>query len=230
MKASDIMVSNVIAVGPDASVLDVANLLLKNRISAVPVVSERGELLGIVSEGDLMRRAEAGTDRQRSWWLEALTSNEALATEFVKSHARKVADIMTRRVVTAKPDTPIGEIASLLEKNGIKRAPIVKEGKIVGIVSRANLLQALAVARKEPAPTTTVGDAAVRARVEAQLKAQRWTSPWLFNVIVQDGTVELWGVVDSEAEKKAARVAAEVTPGVRAVNDNMIIRPVFAGE
>jgi CBS domain-containing protein len=230
MKASDIMVSNVITIGANTSVREIADTLVKNRISAVPVVGEHGELLGIVSEGDLMRRVEAGTERHRSWWLEALASNEALAAEFVRSHARKVTDIMTRHVVTAKPDTPISDIASILEKNGIKRVPIVKDGKVVGIVSRANLLQALASAPKEAPAAPSVDDVTLRAKIEALLKSQRWTNPWLLNVIVHDGTVELWGIVDSQAEKKAARVAAEVTPGVRAVNDNLIIRPVMAAE
>lgn len=230
MKASDIMVSNVVTVGPNATVRDVANILLKNRISAVPVIGERGELLGIVSEGDLMRRAEAGTERRYSWWLQALTSNEGLAAEYVRSHARNVTDIMTRHVVTAKPDTAISEIASLLEKNGIKRVPIVGDGKVVGIVSRANLLQALATAPTEAPAGPSADDATIRARVEAQLKGQGWTSPWLLNVMVHEGKVELWGIVNSQAEKKAAGVAAEVTPGVRTVNNNVIIRPVRAGE
>lgn len=230
MKASDVMVSNVITVGANATVRDVATTLLKNRISAVPVVGEHGELLGIVSEGDLMQRVEAGTEGHRSWWLEALMPNQELAAEFVRSHARKVTDIMTRPVVTAKPDTSISEIASLLEKNGIKRVPIVKDEQIVGIVSRANLLQALASTPKEAPAAPAVDDETLRAKVEAQLKAQRWTSPWLLNVIVHDGIVELWGIVDSQVEKKAARVAAEEIPGVRAVNDNLFIRPIMARE
>lgn len=230
MKASDIMVSNVITIGPEATVRDVANLLLTNRISAVPVVGESGNILGIVSEGDLMRRAEAGTERHYSWWLNMLSSNEALAAEFVRSHARKVTDVMTREVVTAKPDASVGDIATLLEKKRIKRVPIVKDGKIVGIVSRANLVQALASAPQEAGAQRKEDDAAVRKKVEAQLSAQAWTSPWELNVIVHDGTVDLWGVVHSEIEKRAARVAAEVVPGVRAVNDNLVIWSVVSGE
>ena len=229
MKASDIMVSKVVTVSPNASVGDAANLLLANRISALPVVGENGQLLGIVSEGDLMRRAEAGTERHHSWWLKMLISNESLAAEFVKSHARKVADVMTRNVVTAKPETPVADIASLLEKNRIKRVPIVQDGKIVGIVSRSNLLQALASAPQDASAKRKTEDAAIREKVEAQLSTQAWTKPWLLNVIVHDGTVELWGVVDSQTEKKAARVAAEVIPGVRAVNDNLVVWPVVSG-
>jgi CBS domain-containing protein len=228
MKASDIMVSNVITIGVDATVYDVAELLVEKRISAVPVVSAKGELLGIVSEGDLLRRAEVGTEKRRSWWLEAWTSKEALANDFVKSHSRKATDIMTRRVITARPDTSLGEIATLLEQNGIKRVPIVTGGKVVGIVSRSNLIQALASATKANGPQARVDDATIREKVMAQLKTRPWTKPWLVNVVVQDGTVNLWGVVDSQAEKDAARVAVETTPGVRAVSNHLVTWPTVA--
>jgi CBS domain-containing protein len=228
MNAVDVMVTKVITVGPDACVQDVAHILLTNRISAVPVIDANGKLLGIVSEGDLMCRAEAGTGRRRPWWLAALIGREAFAAEYVKEHSRKVTDVMTRSVITAKPNTPLRDIANLLEKNGIKRVPIVEDGKVVGIVSRANLLQALASLRKQidgPAPS----DSDIRNGVIARLEAEPWSHPSLVNVIVQDGAVELWGIVDSPAEKKAVRVAAEVTSGVRAVNDNLIVRPAEWG-
>jgi CBS-domain-containing membrane protein len=229
MKAADVMVTNVITVGPDACVQDVARALVEARISGVPVVGSDGKLLGIVSEGDLMRRAEAGTGRRRPWWLAVLTGREVLASEFIKEHSRKVADVMTRQVVTAAPDTPLWTIANLLEKNAIKRVPIVQDGKVVGIVSRANLLQALASFSKRVEAAAPDTDSNIREKVLTQLKAEPWSRPSLINVIVQDGTVELWGIVDSASEKKAVRVAAEVTPGVRAVNDNLIIRPVESG-
>ncbi len=226
MNAADVMTSNVITISPDASILDLATLLLANRISAVPVIGERGELEGIVSEGDVLRRVEVGTERRRSWWLAALATNEELAADFVKSHAGKVADIMTRRVVTARMDTPIAEIASLLERHAIKRVPIMDAGKVVGIVSRANLVQALASAQRRVAAGTAADDAGLRQSIERRLSAQAWARPWLLNVIVCDGTAELWGIVESQAEKDAARVAAESTPGVRAVNDRLIVRQI----
>jgi CBS domain-containing protein len=191
MKASDIMVAKVVTIGPNASVRDVADLLLNDHISAVPVISENGNLLGIVSEGDLMRRAEIGTERHRSWWLEMLSSDEALAGEFVKANTRKVADVMTRNVITANPETQVCDIASLMEKSSVKRVPIVKDGKVVGIVSRANLLQALASAPLEAGAQQKVADSALREKVEARLSAQAWTKPWQPNVIVHDGTVDL---------------------------------------
>jgi CBS domain-containing protein len=230
MKAADVMITNVIAVGPDACVQDVARILLDSRISAVPVIAADGKLLGIVSEGDLMRRAEAGTGRRRPWWLAILTGREVLANEYIREHSRQVTDVMTRNVVTATADTPLSTIANLLEKNAIKRVPIVEEGKVIGIVSRANLLQALASpGTRAKSAATGADDSKIRETVLSQLKAEPWTRPSLINVIVQDGAVELWGIVDSASEKKAVRVAAEVTPGVRAVNDNLIIRPAESG-
>src|SRR5262245_16682624 len=197
MKAADVMVTNVITVGPDARVEDVAQILLSARISGVPVVGPNGELLGIVSEGDLMRRVEAGTGRPRPWWLALFVGQEGLAAEFIKEHSRKVTDVMTRHVITAAPDTPLAKIASLLEKNAIKRVPIVEGGKLVGIVSRANLLQALASLTKQVEVAGKVNDSQIRDKVLAQLNAEPWTRPALINVIVQEGTVDLWGVVES---------------------------------
>jgi CBS domain-containing protein len=227
MKAADVMVSNVISVGSQASVQEVAEVLLRNRISGVPVIGPQGELAGIVSEGDLMRRPEAGTERRHSWWLDLLTSSQGLASDYIKSHSRKVVDVMTRRVITATPDTPLREIATLLEKHGIKRVPIVSDGKVVGIVSRANLLQALASVKNMPPGTTD--DASIRAKIVSKLANEPWTKPSLMNFIVQDGTVDLWGIVDSQTEKKAVRVLVESTPGVRAVNDNLIIPSAMSG-
>lgn len=227
MKAADVMVTNVISVTPDVLVQDVAYILLSNRISAVPVVDDDGQLLGIVSEADLMRRAEAGTGRHRPWWLTILTGRDIGAVDFVKEHSRRITDVMTRKVVTAKPDTPLQDIATLLEQNAIKRVPIVKDGKVVGIVSRANLLQALAATR--PLKDADVSDSEIRESLMTRLKAAPWAHPALINVIVQDGTAELWGIVDSKAEKKAVCVAAEITPGVRGINDHLIIRPAESG-
>src|SRR5262245_45135205 len=149
MKAADVMVANVITVAPETSLREVADILLTNRISGVPVLGRNNELVGIISEGDLLRRAETGTERRRSWWLELLIGSTPLAAEYVKTHARTVADVMTTTVVTATPDTPLRDIAALMEKNSIKRVPIVKNRKVVGIVSRANLVQALASRWKE---------------------------------------------------------------------------------
>jgi CBS domain-containing protein len=224
MKAADVMVCAVISVRPNARVEELANTLLANRISAVPVIDEQGELVGIVSEGDLMRRAEAGTERSRPWWLEYLTGKQVLAAEYVKSHSHKVTDVMTRSVITATPQTPLREIAALLERNRIKRVPIVQNGKVVGIVSRANLLKALAGMPAKNAAAASVGDSQIRDQVLSRLNAELWR-PSMLNVTVRDGTVDLWGFVTSDDEKKATRIAVESISGIKTINDHLTIPP-----
>ena len=228
MKAADVMVSNVITVGVNASIGEVAAILLNNHVSAAPVVDEKGELVGIVSEGDLIRRPEIGTAKRHSWWLELISNKWASATEYIKSHSRKVADVMTRDVITAKPDTPLGEIAAMLERNRIKRVPIVEGGMLVGLVSRGNILQALASATKKLSSLTTASDSELRKKVQSRVAAEPWR-PTMLTVTVQDGTVDLWGLVHSVEEKKAAQLAAESTPGVRAVVNNIIVQRVGYG-
>jgi CBS domain-containing protein len=136
---------------------------------------------------------------------------------------------MTRGVISAQPDTPVADIASLLERYRIKRVPIVQNGKIVGIVSRANLIQALAVCRSKSLEPQTVADAELRDKLVSRLKAETWVRPSLVNLTVADGVVDLWGIVDPPTEKRALRVAVEVTPGVKAVNDNVLVRPAGTG-
>ncbi len=223
MTARDVMVSPVITVKSPASVKEVAQSLVEHHISALPVVDDAGKLIGLVSESDLMRRADLGTERHRAWWLAALFAEEdALAHEYVKAHSHKVADVMTKRVITATPDTPLGEIAALLEKHSIKRVPIVENGALVGIVSRANLIQALAADRK--GLEIPIPDSKLRDRILAHLKTQPWAHTSLLNVTVNEGIVDIWGLTRSKAEKQALRVAAESMPGVRAVNDNVVMQ------
>jgi len=229
MKASDVMVSNVITAKPTNTVREVAELLLANRISAVPVVDDAGKLVGMVSEGDLLRRAEASTGHDRPWWLKLLMGREGLATEYIKEHSRNIADVMTRDVISAGPDTPVADIATLLERHRIKRVPIVRDGKVVGIVSRANLIQAIAASGKAALAPRPVADAELRKRIVSRLNAEAWLRPSLVNVTVTDGTVDLWGIVDSSVEKHALYVAVEVTPGVKTIVDNVMVRPAGSG-
>jgi len=222
MLAKDVMTREVCTVAPDTGVGDIARLLLDRRISAVPVVDGASRLCGIVSEGDLIRRAEAGTERRRSWWLEMLSDNRDLAQDYVKSHGLTAKDVMTPTVVTVSEDTSLSDIASTLERNRIKRVPVCREGKLVGIVSRANLLQALATAgtRKAKAPA---GDRALREAVLKSFKSQAWTPDLTVNVTVKDGQVSLYGLVASEDERRALRVAAEQLAGVGKVNDQLTV-------
>lgn len=226
MKARDVMVSAVVTVKPDASVQHVARLLLANRISAVPVVGADDELVGIVSEGDLLRRVEVDTDRDGRWWFAHQTAGvrQILAEDFVKSHSRKVGDVMSRYVITAEPDTPLREIAALFETNQIKRVPIVEGDKVVGIVSRADFLKALASIPERILSTATPADTELGKSILASLGEQPWLRTDLINITIQNGAVELWGIVASAAERKAVRVAAEVTPGVQRVNDYLTIQ------
>lgn len=223
MNAADVMVTSVICVRVDALVESVAETLLANRISAVPVLDECGAMVGIVSEGDLIHRVEADTERRRSWWLELLTGRETQAREYTKSHGRKAGDVMTRSVVTVTADTPVRDLACLLEKHRIKRVPVMQDGNIIGIVSRANLIQALVRRGEQIIPDKPVKDSAIRANLLAELRSKPWW-PSDIHVAVRDGTVELWGMVDSEAEKEAIRVAVEITAGVVSVENNLALK------
>jgi CBS domain-containing protein len=223
MQAKDIMARDVITIGEASSVKDVAAILLDHGISAVPVVDASGRVTGMVSEGDLLHRSETGTERRRSWWLSLFADADVLAEDFVKEHSRQVTDVMARNVITARPNAELVEIAELLEKNRIKRVPIVEDGKLVGIVSRANLVQALTRQPKESEKSEGLDDSEIRDRILARLQAEPWSTSWL-NVRVDKGVVELWGSATSSAQKKAARIAAELTPGVVRVEDNVAVQ------
>ncbi|MCA0027082.1 MULTISPECIES: CBS domain-containing protein [unclassified Mesorhizobium] len=218
--AKDVMTSPVIAVGPDSTVDEVAGILLSHGISAVPVI-DRGALLGIVSEGDLIRRAEIGTAPQgRSWWLHLFTNNAVQAEGYVKSHSDHVVDVMTQQVATVVESTPVAEIATLLEHNRIKRVPVLRDGQVVGIVSRANLVRALVIARKGWRAPALHDDSSIRMEIVDALRSESWPSS--SDVIVNNGVVTLWGTYLSEQERKASIVLAENTAGVRAIDDHRI--------
>jgi CBS domain-containing protein len=223
MKAADVMVSQVITVGRDTPVQEIANILLAHRISAVPVVDDGGALIGIVSEGDLIHRVEVGTERRHSWWLKLFGDKGEIARDYLKSHATRAVDVMTKRVVTAPPDMALGELASLLEQHRIKRVPIVDKGQLVGIVSRANLVQALAALRRDIMVGPSATDSVLRDRIQSELTSQLLAGLSQVNVIVHDGVVELWGDAGSRDEKDAIRVAAELIPGVRKVEDYIAV-------
>ena len=226
MRALDVMTPDVITISSEATVQQVASLLVERHISAVPVVDDRGRMVGIVSEGDLMRRAELGTERRRSWWLEFISSNRGLAADYVKSHARKVSDVMTTDVISIVEAMPVTDVADLLESRHIKRVPVLRDGKPVGIVSRANLIQALvAMAGSNPADANT-DDQIIRSRLLDELRQQRWSAASPANVVVQDGVIHLWGYVLSEQERHALRVAAENIPGVKGVEDHTLETPI----
>jgi CBS domain-containing protein len=228
MKAKDVMTPHVISVQSDNTVGEVAERLMKHGISAVPVV-DGDRMVGIVSEGDLIRRAEIGTaERRRSWWLRIFTGTETLATEYVKSHARRVRDIMTKNVISVSEETSLSEIAALLEKNHIKRVPVLRGGQLVGIVSRANLIRRLATFAPN-LPTTATDDREIRAKILEALRSQPWSIASGTDVTVTQGLVELWGLYDSKEEREATRVAAENVPGVRKVEDHRVQMSALPG-
>jgi CBS domain-containing protein len=229
MQARDIMTTHVVTVAANATVRDLADLLVQRGISAVPVVGTKGELVGIVSEGDLIRRTEIGTARTRSWWLRLLTGDSVLAEDFVKANARKVSDVMTRDIITVEPSASLGDVARLLERHSIKRVPVVHNRQLVGIISRANLLQAFATMETKPHLELSPTDSAIRERIMRRLENEPWAHTSLLNILVNDGIVDLWGIVHTMVEKDAVRVAAESTEGVRAVRDNLVLRPVELG-
>jgi len=199
MKAHDVMTWGTITVEPEASVARAVRLMLQNKISGLPVVDDKGELVGMVTEGDFLRRGELGTQRQRPRWLEFLLGPGRLAAEYVQSSGQKVSEVMTPEPKTITPETPLDDVVSLMERHRIKRLPVVQDGKLVGIVSRANLLHALAsVAREVKAPAGD--DATIRERILAECARQRW-APHV-NVLVRDGVVGLWGVVTTSASAR----------------------------
>ena len=226
MRAMDVMTSKVITVDENASVTTVAKLLAERGISAVPVVDSENRVISMVSEGDLLHRAETGTERRQSWWLEMMASTNQLTGDYIKSHSGNVKDVMTRDVLSVTETTSVADIAILLETNRIKRVPVLRDGKLVGIVSRANLVRALAMTINEPTSSTEADDRTIRDKLLAELKVQRWAEVAPTNITVKDGVVHLWSSYLSEQEKRALVVAAENIPGVRRVEDHL--RPVPA--
>ena len=220
MHAIDVMTAPVITAGPNANVLEIVNLMLDNKISAVPIEDVNGELVGLVSEGDLIRRTELGARDYSSWWLSAIGGTISLAEDFVKSHGMRACEIMSTDVVTVKEDARLWEIAELLEKKKIKRVPVLRDGHVIGIVSRANLLQALAALREERQTQPSGGDRGIRDKLLEVIGRERWSDASHLNVVVLDGIVHFWGLVHSTAERDALIVAAEEIPGVKGVVDH----------
>lgn len=217
MQAADVMTRDVVTVAPDASVGTVAELLVEHRISAVPVIDAEGRVLGVVSEGDLMRRLEDDADRRGSWWLRLFGSNSANAADFVKAHGRRAQHVMTQDVVTVTEETPVAEVARLLETRRIKRVPVVRDGRLVGIVSRANLLHGLASLPTAAGTEASADDRTLREQALQAINGVRGLAMSWINVTVRDGVAELWGTAPTDDEERAAQVAVENVPGVRRV-------------
>lgn len=222
MKARDVMTWRVISVEAEAPVTRAARLMLQNRISGLPVVNTKGSLVGIVTEGDFLRRGEIGTLRRRPRWLEFLIGPGRLATEYVQTTGRKVAEIMTPDPYTITGDTPLEEVVGLMERHRIKRLPVVDDDKLIGIVSRANLMRAVAILARQTKASeiAAADDEKIRASIRAELATRSWAPE--IDVVVLNGVVELWGAISDERERQALVVAAENTAGVKAVHDHLV--------
>ncbi|WP_321799672.1 CBS domain-containing protein [Caballeronia sp. J97] len=230
MQARDVMTSPVVSVTPETKVHELARLLVQNRISAAPVVDQEGRVIGMISEGDLLHREEIGTEKRngRSWWLDMLGSDRG-AADYIKSHAPTVGEIMTREVVCVQEDTSLADIAAVLESHHIKRVPVLRDRLLVGIVSRSNLVQALAsTLALEAAPEALASDAEIRAMLMGDLTGRGWAFPGR-NIVVRDGVVHLWGTVWSSDQLDAMRIASESIPGVKRVEDHTIPYPIMPG-
>jgi CBS domain-containing protein len=230
MRAMDVMTTGVITVDPDTSVQAVAKLLSETGISGVPVVDAADRLVGIVTEGDLLHRVETGTERRperltgrrRSWWLDTIALDQELARDYVKSHGRTAKEVMTRDVISVTDTTELADVAMLLETKRIKRVPVVRDGKLVGIVSRANLVRVLAATKGEPADADS-DDRTIRRKLLSELKRQEWFKIWTADIIVKDRVVYFWfSHNESEEERQALRVAAENIAGVRRVEEQIV--------
>ena len=219
MRAHQIMTRSVVTVTPETTIVDAANLMLQRHVSGLPVVDANGKLVGIVSEGDFIRRSEIGTGRKRGRWLRFIVGPGKSASDFVHEHGRKVSEVMTKSPLTIAGDTELADIVEMMERNNVKRLPVVEGDKVVGIVSRANLLQAVAsLAREVPDPTAD--DDHIRNRIVDALEKHDWC-PFGLNVVVRDGIAHLSGVITEEHARQAAVVAAENVDGVKKVHDHL---------
>jgi len=225
MQAADVMTQNVITVSPDSEVSEIATLLLEHGISAVPVVDGGGKVLGIVSEGDLMGRVENDASRRKSWWLRLFAGQDA--ADYVKSHGRRASEVMTKDPITIDEEMPLHKISRLLEKHRIKRVPVVRDDKLVGIVSRSNLLRGFSVVASEASVTSD--DREIRKAIHKEVDENTGVMVDRINIIVSEGKVQLWGLVENQQEKMAVQVAAENTPGVTSVDNNLGFIPRGVG-
>jgi CBS domain-containing protein len=224
MQAHEAMSKDVITVGPRTAVRDIAALLVQHRISAVPVVSAEGQLMGIVSQTDLGHRSETDTEKRRKWWLELFADANSKARDFIKSHGIVAEDVMTRFVVSVSKDARLSEVADILDTHRIRQVPVMQDGKLVGMISRADLVRKLAEATITASAARSESGALQQA-IWQQIRAQRWLDSALVSITVKDGTVELWGAVSSDDQRRALRILVEGVRGVQRVEDNVGLLP-----
>ncbi len=216
--ASDIISTKIASIAPEAGVRLAAEFMLKRKISALLVLDPKKRLLGIVSEGDLVHRAELGTRKKGSWWLNILALDRDLARQYARAHGRRVADVMTRNCVVASPETTVAAIAELMEKHKVKRIPIVDEGRVIGVVSRADIVAAFVRSAGERVAVHAADDAAATAEIRRKIAREPWIGSTMVSVAVTKGVASISGIVSSIAQRDAVRAIAEGTDGVRRAN------------
>lgn len=223
MKASEVMATNVVTVGPQTTLKDIAEIMTGRRIGGVPVV-DRGKLVGIVSETDLLHRAETGTEKRHKWWLGAFLDADTMAREYVASHARTAADIMTRDVITVKADADLGDVADLLDRKKLKRVPVMDGGALVGIITLGDLVRAF-LTKAKAAETGPADDATLKTAIKERMRRESWLDTSLVNLEVKDGVAALEGIVTSQDQLKALSLLVAETPGVVRVDTQLRLRP-----
>lgn len=222
MNVAEIMTQPVISVTPQTTIAEAARLMLQHRISGLPVLEASGEVVGVVTEGDLLRRVETGTERRRARWLEFLVTPGRLAQDYAHAHARKVGEVMSATVFAVAPHDPVEQVVRLMERRHIKRLPVIEAGRLVGIVSRANLVRALVHNLAHAGAKVEVADAAIRDAILAEIAKQPWGPRASVDVRVENGIVELFGSITDERERNALQVLAENAAGVNAVRDHLV--------
>jgi CBS domain-containing protein len=224
MLARDIMTSNVLTVKPDTTIGEIASLMTTHHISGVPVVDDDGRMIGIVSETDLLHRAQLGTERKRKWWISLFIDPDMRARDFIKGHGDVAADVMSRFIVSTHEDATLSEVADLLDANDLKRLPVLRAGKLVGMITRGDLVRV--IARSDVASTTSTGDSAqLQKALNKRIAEQRWADPGHLNVIATDEAVELWGFVASEDQRRALLILVREMAGKRSIEDHLVLGP-----
>jgi len=221
MKAEDVMTREVISIDPDSTVLQAARLMLQHHISGLPVIDKSGTLVGVLSEGDFLRRRETKTEKRRSRWLEFLMGPGRIAAEYSHSHGHKVAEVMTKEVESVDVSTLLEDIVDVMERKRIKRVPVLCGGLVIGIITRSNLMHAMVSLARAAQPGAT-DDAGIREKLLAEIQKEQWAPAASINVVVHDGVVELWGVIVDERQRQALKVAAENIAGVKEVKDHLV--------
>ena len=228
MKISDVMSRSVVTATPNMQLKEALELIVRHRVSGLPVVDPDGALAGIITEGDLLRRAEIGTAGKSPGWLACLVAPGRSALDYVRTHARKVRELMSREVITVAAGAPLEDAISLMQAHHIKRLPVVENGRLIGIVSRADVLRALLTCLSSQS-NVTASDAEITGHIRAEISKQGWLPRLNIHVNVRDGVIELRGVIPDDRERTALRVIAENTPGATSIRDRLVCVEPLSG-